>query len=284
MVVRSSQIRACAADEGNEMKILNGRHAFVTGSTQGVGLQIAVSLVKSGASVVLHGLSNDDQARLAVEACTSDGIIPGSVFGDLSDPMPAGPLVIAEAAVASDPDIDTLVCNAGTFIDQPFLDLDFAIFDRTMRLNVYSQFVLVQYFARHWVSRGIRGRVLLIGSINGRLSEPVHVAYDTSKGAIEAMVRSLCVSLAPHGIRVNGMAPGLFVTPLTAPALQDPRILRWMELHTPNGIVPGPEVCGDVAVFLLSDAAEHIHGQMLLVDGGMSIWQQPDPPAEWMNG
>ena len=96
------------------------------------------------------------------------------------------------------------------------------------------------------------------------------------------MLRSLCVTLAPLGIRINGMAPGLIRTPLTEPAVKDVRMRRWMELHTPNGQVPGPEVCGGTAVFLLSDAAAHIHGQMLLVDGGMSVWQQPDPPAEWM--
>ncbi len=196
--------------------------------------------------------------------------------------MPQGPLDVAEEALRISPDIDLLVCNAGTFIDQPFLDMDFGTFDRTLKLNVYSQYVLIQHFARLWVRRGIRGRVLLIGSINGRLAEPTHVAYDTSKGAIDAMTRSLCVALAPHGIRVNGMAPGLFVTPLTAPALQNPRARQWMELHTPNGVVPNADACRGAAVFLLSDAAEHIHGQMLLVDGGMSVWQQPDPPEEWM--
>lgn len=260
-----------------------GRRAFVTGSSQGIGLQIASSLASAGASVVLHGLHADAALEQAVAVCrAAGGRPPGQVLGDLSSPMPEGPLQVAEAAVQHDPEIDTLVCNAGTFIDQPFLEMPFATFDRTLRLNVYAQFVLVQYFARRWVQQGTRGRILLIGSINGRLSEPVHVAYDTSKGAVDAMVRSLCVSLAPLGIRVNGMAPGLFRTPLTEPALQDERIRRWMELHTPNGQVPGPEVCGDAAVFLLSDAAEHIHGQMLLVDGGMSVWQQPDPPAEWM--
>ncbi len=68
-------------------------------------------------------------------------------------------------------------------------------------------------------------------------------------------------------------------TPLTDAFLSDPKAMAWMQMHTPNGAVPGPDVCGEAAVFLLGDAAWHIHGQMLLVDGGMSAWQQPDVPG-----
>ena len=151
--------------------------------------------------------------------------------------------------------------------------MDWATYDRTMRLNVAAPFFLTQRFARHWVQNQVAGRVLMIGSINGRLAEPTHACYDTSKGAIDAMVRSLCVTLAPLGIRVNGLAPGLVRTPLTSIIDRDERFRRWMELHTPNQQVPHSDVCGGGAVFLCSDAAEHIQGQMLLVDGGMSWWQ-----------
>ena len=95
------------------------------------------------------------------------------------------------------------------------------------------------------------------------------------------MVRSLCVALAPHQIRVNSMAPGLVRTPLTNVLNQDRDLDEWMKLHTPSGEVPEADVCGGAAVFLLSDAAHHIHGQTLYVDGGMSAWQQPDAPAGW---
>ncbi|MFG0265361.1 MAG: SDR family NAD(P)-dependent oxidoreductase, partial [Rhodopirellula sp. JB055] len=118
------------------------------------------------------------------------------------------------------------------------------------------------------------------GSINGFLAEPDHTAYDTSKGAVAAMVRSLCVSLAPHRIRVNSMAPGLVRTQLTDVVNHDTSIESWMQLHTPNGQIPSPDACVGAAIFLLSDVAEHVHGQTLLVDGGMSAWQQPDLPVD----
>lgn len=263
--------------------MLTGRHAFITGSTQGIGLEIAIAIQDAGATVILHGTRQHEAAIQAAERCQSSAGPAIVVTGDLSQPMPEGPLRIAEEALERNPEIDTLVCNAGTFIDQPFLDMDFSTFDRTMKLNVYSQYVLIQHFARRWVERKTRGRILLVGSINGKLAEQTHVAYDTSKGAVDAMVRSLCVSLAPFGLRVNGVAPGLLWTRLTEPALKNERFRRWMEVHTPNGQVPGADACSGAAVFLLSDGAEHVQGQMLYVDGGMSSWQQPDPPDEWMN-
>lgn len=264
------------------MSMLTGRHAFITGSTQGIGLEIAIALRDAGASVILHGTRHHEAAAQASERCQSASGPASVVAGDLAEPMPEAPLMLAEEALRLNPEIDTLVCNAGTFIDEPFLEMNFATFDRTLKLNVYSQYVLIQHFARRWVERGIQGRILLVGSINGKLAEQTHVAYDTSKGAVDAMVRSLCVSLAPYNIRVNGVAPGLLWTRLTEPALKNEKFRRWMELHTPNGKVPGADACSGAAVFLLSDGAEHIQGQMLYVDGGMSSWQQPDPPAEWM--
>lgn len=259
---------------------LSGHSALVTGGTQGVGQAIALALANAGANVVIHGLREDDSARSTLERCREAGVEAHLLVADLSvDPHLASREIYAHAkSLVSE--LDLLVCNAGTFIDSPFLEMEFETFDRTMKLNVYSYYFLSQAAAQDWVERGTAGRMLLVGSINGRLAEPDHTAYDTSKGAVEAMVKSLCVSMAPHRIRVNGLAPGLFRTPLTEPAFEDPKFLPWMELHTPNGSVPDASVCGEAAVFLLGDAAEHIHGHMLMVDGGMSIWQQPDLPTD----
>jgi glucose 1-dehydrogenase len=260
---------------------LRGHSALITGSTKGVGRSIAEAFAAAGANVVLHGRSRDVAAEEAIANCRQHCVQVEFVTGDLmGETMPAVDRLFA-AAIAAMPGIDILVNNAGTYIDKPFLEMDWDTYERTMRLNVAAPYFLTQKFAQLWVANQTAGRVLMIGSINGRLAEPTHSCYDSSKGAIDAMVRSLCVSLAPLGIRVNGLAPGLVRTPLTAVIGRDERFRRWMELHTPSGQVPGSDVCGSGAVYLCSDDAWHVHGQMLLVDGGMSAWQQPDVPEAY---
>lgn len=260
---------------------LKGHTALVTGGTTGVGRAAAESLAEAGADVVLHGLSDDDDAKSAVESIQQRAVQCELITGDLSGETEQCVRDVFSQAVKLRDDIDILVSNAGTYSEPDFLDIDFATFDRTMKLNVYSHYFLIQQFARHWVANGVKGRIVLTGSINGRLAEATHSAYDTSKGAVEMMVRTLCVSLAPHGIRINGMAPGLVRSNLTAGAIDQPVFRDWMELHTPNGCVPDAKVCGPVVAFLASDEAWHVQGQMLLVDGGMSAWQQPDfPPTK----
>lgn len=259
---------------------LAGHRALVTGGTQGVGAAIAIALANAGADICLHGLDDNLFAKETLVACQRTGVKVATVFGDLAAEQDSQLNRLLESVERQLPGIDLLVNNAGIFIDSPFLQMTRERYRRTFALNCEAGFFLTQHFAEQWIAKGVNGRVLFTGSINGLLAEPTHVAYDASKGAVAAMVRSLCVALAPHNIRVNSLAPGLVRTPLTNTVLErDPQALQWMELHTPNGQVPGPEVCGGAAVFLLSDAASHIHGQTLYVDGGMSVWQQPDPPV-----
>ncbi len=261
---------------------LAGKTALVTGGTQGVGGAIAESLAQSGADLILHGLRDDRLARQTIERCQQFGGVVQPLFCDLLQPIETVLCDLGEGALALAPKLELLINNAGSFVDRPFLEMDVATYQRTMHLNVMVGYFLTQHFAKHWIANGIAGRVLFTGSINGLLAEPDHTAYDASKGAVSALVRSLCVSLAPHHIRVNAIAPGLVRTPLTNRVLsQDRQALEWMALHTPNGQVPEPNVCGPMAAFLLGDGAEHIHGQTIYIDGGMSAWQQPDLPDRY---
>lgn len=258
---------------------LRGRTALITGGTQGVGGAISRKLAKCGADVLIHGLKDDAMAQLTVEACRSHGVEASTIFCDLSQPLKTTIDTLGPAANPQLQKVDLLVNNAGVFIDLPFFEMTEEIWQKTIRINVEVGYFLAQAYAKHWIDNGTRGRILFTGSINGLLAEPCHTAYDTSKAAVAGMVRSLCVTLAPLGIRVNSMAPGLVRTPLTNKVLDsNPAALEWMKLHTPTQTVPEAEVCGGTAAFLLSDEAEHIHGQTIYVDGGMSTWQQPDMP------
>lgn len=259
---------------------LDGKTALITGGTQGVGAAIAVRLARAGCNIVIHGLLDDDYAKQTIHDCRKLGVEVQFTTADLSLPAPEIIPKLGDEVLRLAPTTSILINNAGTFCDKPFVEMDWTTYQKTMRLNVDSGYFLTQFFAKHWIEKEIEGRVLFTGSINGLLAESCHTAYDTSKGAVRMMVKSLCVSLAPYGIRVNSMAPGLVVTPLTASALTDDA-MNWMKLHTPNRQVPGPEACAATALFLVSDEASHIHGQTIMVDGGMSAWQQPDPPSQF---
>jgi len=256
---------------------LKGHAVLVTGSSKGVGRAIAEACAAAGADVVINGRQLSSEAQEVVKRCQTLGVAASFVAGDLSGPTERVVGEFFDAALAARPDIDILVNNAGQYFDVPFEQMTVERFEKTMRLNVASGYFLTQRFANHWIANKTAGRVLFIGSVNGRLAEPVSTAYDISKGAIEMMVKTLAVALAPRGIRVNGLAPGLVRTPQTAWLDEQPDKARWIAHHTPNGEIPGAEVCGPGAVYLVSDAASHVQGHMLMIDGGMSAWQYPEP-------
>ena len=258
---------------------LKGHAALVTGSSKGVGKAIAEAFAQAGADVLIHGRGRDASADETIARCKSFGARCDFVAADLSGDVELTVNSLLERATALLPGIDILVNNAGQFFDVKFEEMTVERFERTMTLNVTVPYFLTQRFARHWIDRSIAGRVLMIGSINGRLAEPNSTAYDTSKGALEMMVKTLAVALAARKIRVNGLAPGLVRTPQTSWIDTRPTQAEWIAYHTPNGQIPAADVCGPGAIYLCSDAAAHVTGQMLLIDGGMSAWQQPPAPT-----
>lgn len=243
---------------------LEGRAALVTGSSQGIGLAIAQGLLESGAKVVAHGLQACPEGLPA--ACH---YIPG----DLCEP--GAPARLVEQALAAEPGLDTLVCNAGSFFDTAFLDMTEELWERTVRLNLSAMFFTAQAFSRALVARGRPGSIVIMSSTNGFQAESDSVAYDTSKGGLVMMTRSLAVSLAPHGIRVNGIAPGLIKTPLTSVWMETRAddLLKHYEKKILLGRVGQAQDCAGAVVFLSSPAAAYITGEIIVIDGGLTVQQ-----------
>ena len=239
---------------------LEGHAALVSGSSQGIGSAIAQGLEDCGASVVRHGLQVEP-ALASYVSC------------DLS--APSAPAQLIDSAFTIQPNLDLLICNAGSFFDTPFLEMTETEWDQTMSLNLRATFFLAQAFARKRVALGGGGSIVIVSSTNGLQAEADSVAYDTSKGGLVMMIKSLAVSLAPHGIRVNGIAPGLIRTPLTQ-TWMEPRandLLKHYEKKILLGHVGQPSDCAGAVAFLCSPAASYITGEIIVIDGGLTCTQ-----------
>jgi NAD(P)-dependent dehydrogenase (short-subunit alcohol dehydrogenase family) len=243
---------------------LESHAALVTGSSQGIGHAIGLGLRDAGARVAFHGLQ--ERPECIPEGCA---YIPR----DLS--QADAPASLIAQAFEAEPSLDMLVCNAGSFFDTPFMEMTRERWERTLALNLSATFFLAQAFARRLAEQNHGGCIVITSSTNGFQAEEDSVAYDTSKGALVMMIRSLAVSLARHGIRVNGIAPGLIRTPLTNQWME-PRahdLLKHYEKKILLGHVGKPNDCAGAVVFLCSEAAAYITGEIIVIDGGLTISQ-----------
>lgn len=235
----------------------------ITGSTTGIGYGIAEAFARSGARLVINSHLPDNGALKRLQALTECHF----VAADLSTVDGATGFVRQARALLGP--LETLVNNAGTFQDKPFGSLDEAIFERTFNLNVKGYLFAAQAFAAQVEEGQTNASVVCVGSTNSVAAEPNSVIYDASKGAVLMLVRSLAVSLARRGIRVNGVGPGIIATPLTQAGLDRPGQLAQLEKQIPLGRVGQPDDVGAAAVFLASPGARYITGQMLFIDGGI---------------
>ena len=240
---------------------LDGRRALVTGASRGLGRACAAALADAGARVVLAARGRDALERVAGEIAAAGGaadILPL----DLAD------VERAPKALAALGPVDILVNNAGNNRPAPLLDVTVEDFDAVMGINVRGAYFCAQAVAREMVAAGQGGVIINMSSQMGHVGGPRRTVYCATKHAIEGMTKAMAMDLAPHGIRVNALAPTFISTPMTRPFLDDPVFRE----DTMNRIALGrlgelPDVMGAV-LFLAGDAASLITGTSLLIDGG----------------
>lgn len=246
---------------------LDGRVALVTGSSAGIGRAIAQALAQAGATVVLNGR---DTARLeaARAALAADGLVLRAQAFDVCD---AAAVEQGVQAIECDVGpIDILFNNAGMQHRAPFHEFPPEAWQRLMRTNLDSMFIVGQAVARRMVPRG-RGRIVNIASVQSELGRPGIAPYAASKGAVKMLTKGMAIDLGPHGITVNGLGPGYFKTELNAALVANAEFSQWLINRTPSrrwGEVDAD--LGGVAVFLASDAARFVNGHILYVDGGVT--------------
>lgn len=253
---------------------LSGKRAFVTGGGRGIGRATALLLARAGARVAVGYRSRKaeaDETVAAVGQALKDspsvaGVQAVGVSGDLGEPA-AARRAVAEAASALG-GLDLLVVNHGVWPpkDVPLARMDDAQWEETRRANLDSVF----YVCRAAIPRLPEGgRVVLVSSTAGQRGEAFHADYGATKGAIIALTKSLAVELAP-GITVNCVAPGWVDTEMA----QEPygrdggRGRREIERTIPLGRVASPEDIAGPILFLCSDLARHVTGEVLNVNGG----------------
>lgn len=248
---------------------LDGRVVLVTGSSRGIGNAIALGLADAGATVVLNGL---DEARLAsAHAIAGERIGADRVFArafDVTDADAARDgIEWVERTVGP---LDVLVNNAGVQHRVPMLDLDVADWERVLRTNLTSAFLVGREAARVMIPRG-RGSIINIASVQSDLARPTIAPYTASKGGIRNLTRSMTAEWAQHGLTINALAPGYIHTEMTQNLVDDTEFNAWILGRTPahrwgtTADLVGP------AIWLASDASTYVNGQVIFVDGGMSV-------------
>ncbi len=242
---------------------LAGRAALVTGAASGIGRAIAERFAAEGARVAL--LDRDEAVRDVAEAVGGLALV-----ADVAVPEDVDRALDQAVAAFGPPDV--VVNNAAIIRYGSFMELELEEFDDVMRVNAGGTFLVTQAAVRRMPEDGRPRAVVNLASAEGRTviarSGHPQIHYGASKAAIEALTRALAVELAPRGIRVNAVCPGLVATPFTAGVAADPEASAWFLGHVLLDRFGRPEEIAAAALFLASDEASYVTGSTLVVDGG----------------
>lgn len=244
--------------------------AIVTGGESGIGRATAIRLGAAGVPVVLTWFADREGADVVVSTIADGGGRAAAIKTDVGDETAVEALFdLAERRFGT---VDLLVNSAGLNMSGVMLpDMELAQFDRLLRADLYGPFLTCRRMVRALDRAARSGRIVNISSIHERAPRPGGVDYDAAKGGLAQLTRTLALELAPRRIAVNGIAPGMILTPMNQSALDHPDELRRKEAAIPWGRAGTPDEVADLILFLLSPVADYITGTTVTIDGALSL-------------
>jgi NAD(P)-dependent dehydrogenase (short-subunit alcohol dehydrogenase family) len=238
---------------------LNKKKALITGSTQGIGFAIAKCLSEAGATVFINGI-NEEKAQRAAEQIEGSRV----AVCDLSLPD------CADRLYEKTGDVDILILNASIQYRKAWNEITDEEFDKQMAVNLKASLKLIQKYAPY-MQKQAWGRIIALGSVQQRKPHKDMLIYAAAKSAQENMIRNLAKQLAPFGITVNNVAPGVIETPRNYEALADHEYAKQVLNGIPCGYTGVPTDCSGLLLLLCSEAGRYVTGEDIYIDGGMKL-------------
>lgn len=249
------------------MNSFQGKTALITGGSRGIGRAIALRLAEYGVNIIVNYVRHRSDAEQTVAAIRAQGVECFAVKANIADERHLAQLFqsIRERGVHH---LDIVVSNAASGVLKPAMELTLHHWDWAMNINARALLSLTQHAAP---MMGQGGRIIAISSMGSVRAIPEYTVVGASKAALESLVRHLAVELGPKGITINTLSAGVVDTDALKKFPNRDKIIRTAEERTPLGRLTTPEDVADVALFLCSDLASMVHGQVVVVDGGYAI-------------
>ncbi len=240
---------------------LDGLTAFVAGAGRGLGRGCALALAAAGAEVICAARTESELAALVDDIRATGGRASACVL-DVTD------RAAVRHVIGGLDKLDIVLANAGSNRPKPYLDVPDEDLDFLLDLNLAAMFVLGQAAAQKMLALGRGGSIIHMTSQMGRVGGMNRSVYCATKWGLEGLVRASAIELAPHGIRVNAVAPTFVDTPLTKPFFEDPAFSQWVMDRLPIQRLATVEEVAGAVVYLASPVAASVTGTSLAVDGG----------------